>query len=110
MFGFSEEQVRSMGRPAAGVKGIDLAEADEVVGLAVVVPDTTLLVAGERGIGKRTDFDEYRTQSRGGLGIKAMALGCGSAGNRMITSMPRRLAASTKPISSQSAKKRSNSA
>jgi len=69
---FSEEQVRSMGRPAAGVKGIDLSKEDEVVALAVVVPDTTLLVAGERGIGKRTDFDEYRTQSRGGKGIITM--------------------------------------
>jgi DNA gyrase subunit A len=69
---FSEEQVRSMGRPAAGVKGIGLSKEDEVVALAVVVPDTTLLVAGERGIGKRTGFDEYRTQSRGGKGIITM--------------------------------------
>jgi DNA gyrase subunit A len=69
---FSEEQVRCMGRPAAGVKGIDLSDEDEVVALAVVVPDTTLLVAGERGIGKRTDFDEYRLQSRGGKGIITM--------------------------------------
>ena len=40
--------------------------------LAVVVPDATLLVAGENGIGKRTDFEEYRAQSRGGKGIITM--------------------------------------
>src|SRR5438445_8737508 len=44
----------------------------EVVALAVVVPDATLLVAAERGIGKRTDFGEYRLQSRGGKGIITM--------------------------------------
>ena len=73
---FSESDVRSMGRSAAGVKGITLEKGDEVVALAVVVPDATLLVAGENGIGKRTPFDEYlvqaesgsRKQSRGGKG------------------------------------------
>ncbi len=69
---FSEEDVRSMGRPATGVRGISLDETDEVVALAVVVPDATLLVAAERGIGKRTDFGEYRQQSRGGKGIITM--------------------------------------
>ena len=69
---FSEEDVRSMGRPAAGVNGIDLAKGDTVVALAVVVPDATLLVAGENGIGKRTAFDEYRVQSRAGKGIITM--------------------------------------
>jgi DNA gyrase subunit A len=61
-----------MGRAAAGVRGINLAENDAVVALAVVVPDATLLVAGENGIGKRTDFGEYRPQSRGGKGIITM--------------------------------------
>ncbi|HEY9173945.1 MAG TPA: DNA gyrase subunit A [Verrucomicrobiae bacterium] len=73
---FSESDVRSMGRAAAGVKGISLEPGDAVVALAVVVPDATLLVAGENGIGKRTAFDEYlvqaetgmRKQSRGGKG------------------------------------------
>jgi DNA gyrase subunit A len=73
---FGESDVRSMGRSAAGVKGITLAKGDQVVALAVVVPDATLLVAGENGIGKRTAFDEYlvqaetglRKQSRGGKG------------------------------------------
>ncbi|MBM3832754.1 MAG: DNA gyrase subunit A [Verrucomicrobia bacterium] len=69
---FSEEDVRSMGRPAAGVRGISLETTDAVVALAVVVPDATLLVAGENGIGKRTDFEEYRLQSRGGKGIITM--------------------------------------
>jgi DNA gyrase subunit A len=69
---FSEEDVRSMGRPAAGVNGIDLSKGDTVVALAVVVADATLLVAGENGIGKRTAFDEYRVQSRAGKGIITM--------------------------------------
>jgi DNA gyrase subunit A len=69
---FSEENVRDMGRPAAGVRGISLESSDAVVALAVIVPDATLLVAGENGIGKRTDFGEYRLQSRGGKGIITM--------------------------------------
>ena len=69
---FSEDDVRSMGRSAAGVRGINLEASDAVVALAVVVPDATLLVAGENGIGKRTDFAEYRPQSRGGKGIITM--------------------------------------
>ncbi len=69
---FSEEEVRPMGRPAAGVRGITLETSDAVIALAVVVPDATLLVAGENGIGKRTDFGEYRLQSRGGKGIITM--------------------------------------
>jgi DNA gyrase subunit A len=79
---FSEEDVRSMGRPAGGVRGIMLEKDDAVVALAVVVKDATLLVAGENGIGKRTPFDEvladgriepvYRLQSRGGKGIITM--------------------------------------
>jgi DNA gyrase subunit A len=69
---FSEEDVRSMGRTAGGVRGITLEQTDAVVALAVVVPDATLLVAGDNGIGKRTDFAEYRVQSRGGKGIITM--------------------------------------
>ncbi len=79
---FSEEDVRAMGRPAAGVRGISLEKGDAVVALAVVVRDATLLVAGENGIGKRTPFDMvledgtvepvYRLQSRGGKGIITM--------------------------------------
>jgi DNA gyrase subunit A len=69
---FSEQDVRSMGRPATGVRGINVGASDAVVALAVVVPDATLLVAGENGVGKRTDFGEYRLQSRGGKGIITM--------------------------------------
>ncbi|HMC29163.1 MAG TPA: DNA gyrase subunit A, partial [Verrucomicrobiae bacterium] len=69
---FNEEDVRSMGRPAGGVRGITLENTDAVVALAVVVPNATLLVAGENGIGKRTNFDEYRIQSRAGKGIITM--------------------------------------
>src|ERR1041385_7136870 len=80
---FSESDVRSMGRSAGGVKGITLEKGDEVVALAVVIPDATLLVAGENGIGKRTDFNEYlvqsesgaRRQSRGGKGRITMKVG-----------------------------------
>ncbi|NGO37951.1 DNA gyrase subunit A [Limisphaera ngatamarikiensis] len=69
---FSEEEVRPMGRPAFGVRGIELEPDDEVVAMAVVQPDATLLVVGENGLGKRTSFEEYRTQGRGGKGIITM--------------------------------------
>jgi len=72
---FHESDVRSMGRNAAGVRGINLESDDALVAAAVVVPDATLLVAGENGIGKRTAFDEYRVQSRGGKGIITMKTG-----------------------------------
>jgi DNA gyrase subunit A len=72
---FHEEQVRSMGRSAGGVRGIDLEPKDAVVALAIVDAKATLLVAGENGIGKRTGFDEYRLQSRGGKGIITMKTG-----------------------------------
>ena len=69
---FEESDVRAMGRPATGVRGINLDKDDRVVALAVVDAAATLLVAGENGIGKRTAFDEYRVQSRGGKGIITM--------------------------------------
>ncbi|MFN0067997.1 MAG: DNA gyrase subunit A [Limisphaerales bacterium] len=69
---FSEADVRSMGRSAAGVRGISLDPGDALVAAAIVAPDATLLVAGGNGIGKRTPFDEYRVQSRGGKGIITM--------------------------------------
>jgi DNA gyrase subunit A len=69
---FEESDVRCMGRPATGVRGISLDKGDEVVACAVVNEKATLLVAGENGIGKRTAFDEYRKQSRGGKGIITM--------------------------------------
>lgn len=72
---FHEEGVRSMGRSATGVKGIELEPSDAVVALAIVDPRATLLVAGENGVGKRTEFEEYRVQSRGGKGIITMKTG-----------------------------------
>ena len=69
---FGEADVRSMGRTAVGVRGIRLEATDAVVASAIVVPDAALLVAGDNGIGKRTGFDEYRVQSRGGKGIITM--------------------------------------
>ncbi len=69
---FDESDVRSMGRAATGVRGINLEKGDAVVAAAIVVANATLLVAGENGIGKRTGFDEYRRQSRGGKGIITM--------------------------------------
>jgi DNA gyrase subunit A len=69
---FEESDVRSMGRDSTGVRGISLDKDDRVVALAVVDTTATLLVAGEHGIGKRTAFDEYRLQSRGGKGIITM--------------------------------------
>ncbi|MBW0000995.1 MAG: DNA gyrase subunit A [Verrucomicrobia bacterium] len=72
---FHEEDARDMGRNAVGVWGIRPDEDDEVVGIAKAVQDATLLVAGANGIGKRTGFDEYRRQSRGGKGIITMKTG-----------------------------------
>ncbi len=69
---FEESDVRSMGRDSTGVRGIMLDKEDKVVALAVVDTAATLLVAGENGIGKRTSFEEYRTQTRGGKGIITM--------------------------------------
>ena len=72
---FNETDVRSMGRAAGGVRGIMLEPTDALVAAAIVVSDSALLVAGENGIGKRTGFDEYRVQSRGGKGIITMKTG-----------------------------------
>lgn len=69
---FSEADVRSTGRDTTGVRGITLEATDEVVALAVVDPNAMLLVAGDNGVGKRTSFEEYRVQSRGGKGIITM--------------------------------------
>ncbi len=66
---FKEQNVRPMGRTARGVRGITLRDQDEVVAMAVVRPGGTLLTVTENGYGKRTELDEYRVQSRGGLGI-----------------------------------------
>ncbi len=67
---FDENQVRSMGRSAAGVKGVDLEEGDEVVGFVATDPDRTqVLAVCARGYGKRTPLDDFRLQNRGGKGV-----------------------------------------
>src|SRR5207253_1766331 len=66
---FPEADVRSMGRTAYGVRGISLREGDAVVAMEVLTPGGTILTVTERGYGKRTELDEYRVQSRGGIGI-----------------------------------------
>ena len=66
---FPEEEVRSMGRQAYGVKGITLEDGDEVVGADVVEKGATILTVTENGYGKRTEETEYRVQGRGGKGI-----------------------------------------
>jgi len=66
---FTETDVRPMGRAAYGVRGINLRGDDYVVSMEVVKPGGTLLTVTERGFGKRTEIEEYRVQSRGGVGI-----------------------------------------
>ncbi len=72
---FHEEQLRDQGRNTVGVWGIRPDKKDHVVAIAIVDPAAMLLVAGENGIGKRTPFDDYRRQSRGGKGIITMKTG-----------------------------------
>jgi DNA gyrase subunit A len=72
---FHEEQLRDQGRNTVGVWGIRPEKGDHVVAIAILDPSAMLLVAGENGIGKRTPFDDYRRQSRGGKGIITMKTG-----------------------------------
>jgi DNA gyrase subunit A len=74
---FDENDVRSMGRPAYGVRGIDLAKNDYVVGVAVTPKEHEpgeyrILAITENGFGKRTNVEQYRLQTRGGKGVKNM--------------------------------------
>jgi len=76
---FNEADVPVRGRPAGGVRGIDMRDAsgalrDRLVAMDVVRPTSQLLVVGEHGVGKRTRLDSYRRQSRGGKGIITMAI------------------------------------
>lgn len=71
---FSEEDVREMGRAATGVKGITLDEHDYVVGAGIVKPDSDAMIVTIYGYGKRTPLSEFRTQARGGKGIKALSI------------------------------------
>jgi len=69
---FNEEELRDQGRNTVGVWGIRPDKGDFIVGVALVNKDAMLLVAGENGLGKRTTFEEYRLQSRGGKGVITM--------------------------------------
>ena len=66
---FAQSDVRPMGRTARGVRGIRLRDGDDVIAMTVVRPGATLLTVTENGYGKRTALEEYRVQSRGGVGI-----------------------------------------
>ncbi|MCM3715988.1 DNA gyrase subunit A [Alkalihalobacillus oceani] len=67
---FHEQDVRLMGRTAAGVRGITLGDDDCVVGMDMVVEGHDVLIVTKKGYGKRTPIEEYRIQNRGGKGIK----------------------------------------
>lgn len=75
---FDETDARPLGRTATGVRGINLDEDDYVIGMVCYEPESedaaahTLLVIGEKGLGKRTDFEEYRKTSRGSKGVRTM--------------------------------------
>ena len=71
---FPETDMRPIGRAAMGVKSIELNPDDAVVDMCPVFPDMKVLSITENGYGKLTEIDEYRVQSRGGKGIKAMNL------------------------------------
>lgn len=71
---FSENNVRSMGRSATGVKGITLDEDDHVIGMDCFSDDQEVLIVTTKGYGKRTPGSEFRFQSRGGKGIKMINL------------------------------------
>jgi DNA gyrase subunit A len=66
---FEESQVRSMGRASRGVRGINLRPQDEVVTMVVAEEKASLLTVCENGYGKRTGLENYRVQSRGGVGL-----------------------------------------
>ena len=75
---FDETDARPLGRTATGVRGINLDEDDYVIGMVCYEPEAedaaahTLLVIGDKGLGKRTDFEEYRKTSRGSKGVRTM--------------------------------------
>ena len=72
---FHEEDVREMGRAAAGVKGISLKKDDYVIEVAIVWDDNKFVfIVTQNGLGKISEIEEYRNQKRGGSGVKAMAM------------------------------------
>jgi DNA gyrase subunit A len=77
---FNEDDVRPMGRTAAGVRGMRLRSDDEVVSVDVARDDTAILMVTEAGYGKRTQLEHYNRQSRGGQGVIGIKL-TGKRGN-----------------------------
>jgi len=74
---FKESDLRQMGRTAGGVRGMKLKKDDKIVGAEVIKPeerDGTYLVMSGAGYGKKTKLKEYKTQKRGGSGIKTMSV------------------------------------
>ncbi|MBQ2992504.1 MAG: DNA gyrase subunit A [Alistipes sp.] len=73
---FNESTVRPVGRVSMGVRGIELEEGNEAIGMICIEPDSQqdVLVLSENGIGKRTDLGEYRITNRGGKGVKTIAI------------------------------------
>ena len=69
---FRSEKVRSMGRSAAGVRGIRLGEGDYVIGADILAPDSNVFVISEQGYGKQTPASEYAIRGRGGKGVKTV--------------------------------------
>ena len=67
---FKETDVRATGRASMGVIGMNLTDQDEIVGMQVQSQGEYLLVVSEKGLGKRTDMDEFTVQNRGGKGVK----------------------------------------
>ena len=83
---FSENNIRASGRKTMGVKGITLSsKEDYVIGMLVVRREGTILVATEKGMGKRTDVIQYRTQTRGGKGV--MTMRCTDKTGKMVNIM-----------------------
>ena len=83
---FSEGNIRPSGRKTMGVKGIKLgSDKDKLVGMLVVRREGTILVATEKGMGKRTDVIQYRTQTRGGKGV--MTMRCTDKTGKMVNIM-----------------------
>ena len=72
---FDENDIREMGRTAAGVKGISLNEDDYVVSAIVINSSKSILIVTERGFGKRSSVEEYRLQKRGGKGLIGIRIG-----------------------------------
>jgi DNA gyrase subunit A len=71
---FSEDEVRPMGRDAAGVRGMRLRQGDEVVSLDVASDDADILMVTDVGYGKRTKLERFNRQARGGQGVRGIRL------------------------------------